>query len=105
MDAIHQYLLETAQEHGLKITDEWFAQLLDECEDECDPLKHFREQFHVPNKAEALESLLMVSCNVSQHTGLLCAVEFILCTMPFSLKPTSLQGNNEGKCYVNTMAS
>ena len=54
MDAIHQSLLETAQEHGLKITDERFAQLLDER----DPLKHFREQFHVPTKAEALESEL-----------------------------------------------
>ena len=51
MDAIHQSLLETVQEHGLKITDEWFAQLLDER----DPLKHFKEQFHVPTKAEALE--------------------------------------------------
>ena len=49
MDAIHRSLLETAQEHGLKITDERFAQLLDER----DLLKHFS---HVPTKAEALES-------------------------------------------------
>ena len=54
MDAIHQTLLETAEEEGLKITDERFAQLLDER----DPLKHLREQFHVPTKAEALEGYL-----------------------------------------------
>ena len=51
MDAIFQRLLETAQENGLEITDERFAQLMDER----DPLKHFRSQFHVPTKAEALE--------------------------------------------------
>ena len=51
MDAIYQTLLETAEKEGLKITDERFAQLLDER----DPLKHLREQFHVPTKAEALE--------------------------------------------------
>ena len=54
MDVVFQSLLETAQEHGLKITDERFAQLLDER----DPLKHFRSQFHVPTKAEALEDEL-----------------------------------------------
>ena len=42
---------------------------------------------------------------LSQHTGLLFAVEFIHCTMTFSLKPTSLQDNGEGKCFVITMAS
>ena len=51
MDAIFKSLLDTAQEHGLKITDERFAELMDER----DPLKHFRSQFHVPTKAEALE--------------------------------------------------
>lgn len=51
MDATYQTLLETAREQGLKITDERFAQLLDER----DPLKHFREQFHIPTKVEALE--------------------------------------------------
>ena len=52
MDSIHQTLLETAQEEGVKITDEKFAQLLDER----DPLKHMKEKFHVPTKAEVLES-------------------------------------------------
>ena len=51
MDAIFQSLLKTAQENGLQITDGAFAKLLDER----DPLKHFRSQFHVPTKAEALE--------------------------------------------------
>ena len=40
----------------------------------------------------------------TQHAGLLFAVEFNHCAMTFSLKPTSLQ-DNEGKCYVITMAS
>lgn len=52
MDALYNELLKTAEKEGLEITDERFAQLLDER----DPLKHLREQFHVPTKAEALES-------------------------------------------------
>ena len=55
MDAIFQRLLETAQENGLEITDERFAKLEAKLMDERDPLKHFRSQFHVPTKAEALE--------------------------------------------------
>ena len=52
MDSIFQTLLETAQEQGVKITDEKFAQLLDER----DPLKHMRDKFHIPTKAEVAES-------------------------------------------------
>lgn len=62
MDATYQVLLDTAQEHGLKITDERFAQILDER----DPLKHLREQFHVPTKAEALGSDLADGIDGSQ---------------------------------------
>ena len=51
MDTIYQTLLDIAKEQGLKITDDKFAQLLDER----DPLKHLRDQFHIPTKAEALE--------------------------------------------------
>ena len=52
MDSIFQTLLETAQEQGVKITDEKFAQLLDER----DPLKHMRDKFHIPTKAGVAES-------------------------------------------------
>ena len=47
-------LLQTAQEEGLEISDDRFAQLLDDK----DPLKFLRDEFHVPSVSEILDNKL-----------------------------------------------